>query len=183
MNVNWDSILGKARAHMKSPERKKEIRETVDRILFGVEFRPGLFDLYEVGDVFARVLWDEIQDSSIPRMVKERLADISVSEPKRLKNGNYSITVSFSGDLERASMSTRKDYGYKINLARLYNDGWSDTSAPPRSKTIFEWFDRIRYQTTPNIIGAEFADRAVRAFMEAYGDEYGVTDIRSNFNV
>lgn len=181
MKINWDSILTKAKKRMEDPDMKKRMEEKMDRIMFGIEVsKNGIANMYDVGDTFAAVLYDVIRSSGLHPSVKDKLIDTHVGEPRKLSNGNYMITVSFSEDLERESMSTLKDYGYNVNLARLYNNG-----VDHMMQQLFERRGAnkdILLVSNTDIRGVHFAEEAERLFKEQYGKRYHIVDITDNFD-
>lgn len=171
--------MAKADAYLDSPKMKKKMREKAERILFGIEVVPGGFDLYDVGSEFARVLKDAIQSSSLIPNVEERLLDIKVGSPKKLRGGNYMIPVTFGDDLTRYTMSTKKDY-YPVNLATLYNNGVDHVM-----KQIFERYgehNEILLRSNTFIGGAHFAESAIKEFTDNYGSKYNLIRIESTFD-
>ena len=176
MLVNWDSIMSKCQASVSSPEMQSNIDNAVGKIMFGISTKPGSYNIYEVGDTFAAVLWDNIQGAPLPARVIELLADIVVKDPTDNGDGTFSITVTWGGDLDRSSMSTKKDYGYDINLAALYNNGVDHVM-----KQIFETRGNMLMVSSTFIPSTNFIENAINEFMSQYGNKYHVISIQSSF--
>lgn len=165
MNVNWDSIISKAKAHMDTPKRKKEMEDKTHEIMMGsIENGSpnGWWSVEETGYKFADVLYRTIERAGLPPRVAERLQNaIQVSQPYYLNRGHkYMIRVYFADDLERFTMSTHKAY-YPVNLARLYNDG-VDHVMPQ----IWETDEQGNVSTSNTTIPATY-------FMEIAVDDFG----------
>ena len=177
--INWDSVLRKAQKHMGTTQRKHEAKEKLDRILLGFEVPSGnVSTLYDIADTFAAVLYRSILSAGLHPNVEDRLIDTRVGEPKKLSNGNYMIPVYFEYNLDRSSMSTYKDYGYDINLAKLYNNG-----VDHQMKQIREFENGIVARVSNTDIPAtHFAEDAIHTFMTGYGAKFGVIRVEDTFN-
>ena len=179
MEIDWDSVIRKAQKHMQSPNRKREAKEKFDRVMLGFEVTAGgVANLYDIADTFAAVLYRSILSAGLHPSVEDRLIDTRVGEPKKLPNGNYIIPVYFENNLDRSSMSTYKDYGYDINIAKLYNNGVDHTM-----KQIIEYDNGLISKVSNTYIPAtHFAEDAINTFMTAYGKEFGVIRVEDTFN-
>ena len=178
MGINWDSILSKAQAHMDTPKRKREMQEKVKQYMLGFEvITNGKHSVEDAGFKFADVLIRTIHSSGLPADVAVRLEDVDVGKPYELGNGRFGIRVYFYSDLDRSSMSSKKEY-YTVNLAKLYNNGVDHVMEP-----IFEWDETGRLHRSRNVIwGANFAEQAIADFLGNYGTEYNVVDIKDTFD-
>lgn len=177
MAVNWNSIISKAKSHMSTPARKKEMREKVSRYMLGLEVSPnGLHSVEDAGIKFADVLIRTIRSSGLSANVAARLENVDVGKPYDLGNGRFGIIVYFADNLDRGTMSTKKEY-YDINLAKLYNNGVDHTM-----KRIYEWDEQGHLSVSVNYIPAtNFAEQAIHDFMGNYGTEYNVVKITDTF--
>ena len=177
MGINWGSILAKAQAHMDTPRRRQEMKKKTDDIMLGLEAAPqGTHTVEEAGLKFANVLLHSIYASGLDPEVEARLESVDVGKPIKISDGKYMISVYFDTDLDRGTMSTKKDY-YNINLARLYNNGVDHVM-----DRIFEWDGHGGLHVSRNVItGAHFAEQAVNDFLGNFGTEYNVIDIKDTF--
>ena len=179
MSFNWGSVMAKAQACLEKPAVKKQLREKAERYLLGLEVSPGSFSLKEVGEQFAAVLSRSIQAAGLSPNVEDVLLNIKVEAPKKLRNGNYMIPVTFGLDLERETMSTRKPY-YPVNLAALYNNGVDHIM-----KQIFERYGNQKEHllvSNTYIPRSGFAEDAIRIFTDSYGSKYNLVRIESTFD-
>lgn len=174
MNINWDSIMAKAQKRMESSDKKREIQKRTDDYMLSGRFdgpRPT-WNVEDAAYKFVNVLLHAIYREGLPANVEALLERIEVGTPFKWSDGKYKIYVYFENDLDRSSMSTKKDY-YDINLAKLYNDGVDHVM-----KQIFETDPNGILRVSSSVIPfTGFIEQAVDDFMGNYSTEYNVQNI------
>lgn len=188
--INMDSIIAKAKEHMKTPKRQAEIRRKVDSAMIGSGGGGGGGgggnhppSAREAGAQFAKVLEQAINSSGIPASVADAITHIVVDIPVNLGGGKYLVKIKFApfADGMRQSMSTKKSYP-AVNLVDLYNDGVDHFM-----QQIFERDKNGALVAVSNIFipGAHYMETAVANFMGSYASKYNVIslDINKGFDI
>lgn len=173
-NINIDSILEKAKAHMNTPKRQKEIlKKTNDAALNGSS-DGSIRSIYEAASKFIYVLRKEIESSGLSAEAMDAISQINYTSAVQIGDGKYMIGVYFAGDLSRPSLNTEKYDGID-NIVLLFNNGVDHKMRPVYGK----WHGRETWSRTV-IPGTYFMQSAVRDFMSNYASEYNVVDIIAN---
>ena len=173
-SVDWNALESKINKWLNSSEGKKVVQETVDKIMLGkISFKVGddvdTKTPKEAAEKFIQVLTNTIYTHGLSSGVSEAIAKgIVCSSP--FKNGNvYSINVYWQSDLSRPSLNGVDELH---DLAELYDTGVDHTM----NRIWGTWHGKTVGSKT-DIPGNHFMDEAVRAFIDGYGNEYGVKDI------
>lgn len=183
--INWDSILAKANASLKTPQNVKKIEGIIDLIIAtgkipvgsggagvgGGSFHPP----DDVVNKFIDVLKQTISSSGLSQNAITAISNFEHSAPSGIGGGKYTIRVYFSGDLSRESLSPQKYPEGIKDLAELLNDGVDHTM-----KQVWGTWHGEHYGSRTVIPGAHFMEEAVNTFMSSYAKEYGVIDITIN---
>lgn len=183
--INWDSILAKANASLKTPENVKKIEGILDLIITAGKFPIGggvtgagngsFHTPDEVANKFIEVLKQTIGSSGLSSNAIDAISNFYHTAPSGVGGGKYTIRIYFGGDLSRDSLGPKK-YPEGINdLAELLNDGVDHTM-----KQVWGTWHGKHYGSRTVIPGAHFMEEAVNTFMSSYAKEYGVIDITIN---
>jgi len=179
MSINWDSIMAKAQKHMESPTMQREVQKKTDSYMLDAKntWSADSPNVTDAGYKFANTLLHAIYREGFMQNLEADLENIEVGLPFKSSDGRYHIYVYFENDLDRTSMSTKKNY-YDINLANLYNDGVDHVM-----KRIFEYDEFGGLHISNNRIPATyFMEQAVEDFMGNYASDYNVIGIKINTN-
>lgn len=182
--INWDSILSKANASLKTPQNVRKIEGILDLIITAGQIPIGsggsgvggsFHTPDEVAKKFIDVLDQTINSSGLSSKAITAISNFDHSAPYGVGGGKYTITVYFRGDLSRESLSPQKYPEGIDNLAELLNDGVEHTM-----KRVWGTWHGEHYGSRTVIPGAYFMEEAVKTFMSSYAKEYGVIDITIN---
>ena len=186
MAINWDSILKKAQQHMDTPAMKKKVNQKVDDVILSESDLTGTKNVHtalDAGYKFADVLINDIRVAGLPKNVAELLENsVDVLKPYKLTNGTYKVCVYFDKDLQRDSMSTKKEYK-PINLAGLYNYGVDHIMRQIFETTVDETGRKVLQVSTTVIPGTFFMEHAKDDFMGNFATDYNVIEITINENM
>ena len=189
--VNRSSVLSKAEACMKTPEKKKEIQKVIDsRIVDGVGSRgSGGFDANNVSRAanrFVEILKECINECAGSNFSDGDLGDTAIKALSNITIGLvgessekncYTVPIYFSGDRHRDSLMPDEFDGVD-DIVILLNNGYPDDGHEMgvvhgvwHGKHISNLRDRQ---------GAHFIESAVHKFVTSEAQKYGVKDIKVN---
>lgn len=179
VTVNKDSILAKAKACMNTAQKKKEIRDLVDKAMIGqikLEAGKSVHTPEEAANKFIEVLINSINSSGLSANVASAISNLTHGAAFKLSDGTYMITVYFNGDLSRPSLDSSRYEDIK-DLANLF-----DTGVDHKMRSVGGKWHGKDYRSKTVIPGTHFMEQAVQDFMGNYSTEYNVTEISINYN-
>ena len=176
MPSSYDSAVAKAKEFLESEEGKEKIDKALTKKTKG-----GKNPIKMAGIDFANVLKNQINALSVPsgsdvshgglgETAVMALTQIDIEDPVLLKDGMYSIGISFSGDLSRPSLNPDKYDGIQ-NLAALLNNGYA-TRRPVHGT----WHGEDKWGLMKRQ-GANFIGSAVANFKSNYSSKYKIISI------
>lgn len=177
--VDMGSIQRATNKLVNSSAFKKEQQACIQEALLGrISFavKDGtIHTAAEAAEKFVDVLKNHISTSGLSAGAAGAISNFTIGAP--VCSGNKcTITVSFAGNMHRASLAPSVYPGGIDNLEELLDQGVGHTMRP----VYGEWHGKkIRSRTTIN--GAYFIDAATRDFMASYGSEYNVADINVEY--
>ena len=173
---NDESYVIKAKKFLKT-KRGTAIKNNAIKKAIKSGKHTGIYSPNEVAEEFVSILKDEINamaDVSVPdgglgSSAIRALSNISISEPVLLSNGDYSIDISFDGDMYRPSLDPSK-YGGINDISALLNNGYE-----AKISVYGKWHGEDRWSLRKRS-GAHFIGNTVSRF-KANRDKYNIKDI------
>lgn len=177
--VNMSSILKKVEAWEKSDAGQKRMNTTIDKyIKTGVKTTQAgdsvltLSRMKEMADILIRILVKSA--SGLPASVAEHFSSLKSSPPKRLSDGSYSIEISFTADLTRASLQPY-DYEGARNIIAIFNNGYPQSAGRAEAISQVSGFWHGEYvHARGSREGLHFMQAAENEFNSTYGAVYDV---------
>lgn len=197
------SIMEKAEAYMDSAKGKKIIRDTMNNIMTGKVKKASEwgghtdnFGPEEAAEKFIYVLRRVIDSRGyginatrygypigVSPSADGMLGPTAVRAAKNLdyilpggdEDGEYNISISFGGNLKRASLNPGK-YSGVYNIIGLLNKGYA-TKGGRVVVGVWEGHGDGMAVSLPTRSGSHFIQEAIDIFMREYASEYGVIRI------
>lgn len=188
MAINYASIEAKARAYMDSEKGQARAKAKLDEyITIGRDrTKAGSYvmnhtRMRRIADEFIRAVQkltstqalSSGSDFSDPSSVVELFQSMSISNPEKLDENTYKVTVNFTGDLSRRSLEPDR-YGGVDNIVALFNNGYV---APRAEYVIGIWHGET-------ISGLPFRDsgRFMQAAQQQIESKYASRDVIVELN-
>lgn len=185
--VNWSSILSKAEACMKAPEKKKEMQDIVDRRVIGGFGGSGTNNVIRAANRFVEILKECIDECAGSNFSNGDLGETAIDALKNITIGTaeeygdenrYSIPITFSMD-DRHRDSLAPDVFRGVDdIVVLLNNGYP-RDGHEMGVVYGKWHGR-NIQNLRDRQGAHFIESAVHKFMTSESRKYGVIDIKVN---
>lgn len=192
-SINWESILKKAQAHMKTTGAKKQVDEIMSDFVLGKIKLSSLsgvssqFSPNEAADMFIKILREKIYSHAIGetfttaeggglgKTALDALDDIVHDKPTPIKGrgSTYEVKIRFAGERHRESLMPER-YDGVDNIIALLNTGYQ---AGRSVKGIWRGHTDEPIYSLPHRQGAFFIQEAKKEFMELYAPKYGVISI------
>lgn len=172
--INMESILAKAKAHMKSNVGQSKVDSVVSKIMLGnIRLQSGGTNHTpeEAATKFIEVLRDSISSAGLSEGAIRAVSNIEHSSAHSIGHNTYIIGVYFVGDMSRPSLDEAM-YGGINDIVALFNNGVDHTMRPVHGL----WHGKETWSKTV-IPGTHFIEQAVTDFMGNYAYEYNVINI------
>lgn len=173
-SINIESILTKAKAHMKSNAGQCKINNIVNKVMCGkirLQSSAITHTPEEAAAKFISVLQDSINSAGLSENAISAVSNIEHGSAHSIGRNTYLIDVFFVGDMTRPSLDEAK-YGGIDDIVALFNNGVDHTMRPVHGL----WHGEEVWSRTV-IPGTHFIEQAVTDFMGNYASEYNVTNI------
>lgn len=189
--VNWSSILSKAEACMKTPAKKKERQDIVDKKIVGGlntgSGGSGINNVTAAANRFVEILKECIDECAGSDFSNGDLGETAIDALKNITIGTageygsrncYSIPITFSMDDRHRDSLAPDVFSGVGDIVVLLNNGY------PRDGhemgVVFGKWHGKQIQNLRDRQGAHFIESAVHKFMTSEARKYGVTDIKVN---
>lgn len=177
--VNMNSILKKVKSWESSASGQKRMKSTIDKyIQTGVKTTQAgdsvltLDRMKEMADILIRILTKSA--AGLPDSVAEHFGSLKSSPPKKLADGSYSIEISFTDDLSRASLQPY-DYEGARNIVAIFNNGYPQNAGRAEAISQVSGFWHGEYvHARGSREGLHFMQAAENEFNSTYGAVYDV---------
>lgn len=185
--VNWSSILSKAEACMKAPEKKKEMQDIVDRRVIGGFGGSGTNNVIRAANRFVEILKECIDECAgsnfsngdLGETAIDALKNITIGTAEEYGDGNrYSIPITFSMDDRHRDSLAPDVFSGVDDIVVLLNNGYP-RDGHEMGVVYGKWHGR-NIQNLRDRQGAHFIESAVDKFMTSESRKYGVIDIKVN---
>jgi hypothetical protein len=185
--VNWSSILSKAEAGMKAPEKKKEMQDIVDRRVIGGFGGSGTNNVIRAANRFVEILKECIDECAGSNFSNGDLGETAIDALKKISIGAaeeygsrncYSIPITFSMDDRHRDSLAPDVFSGVDDIVVLLNNGYP-RDGHEMGVVFGEWHGK-QIQNLRDRQGAHFIESAVHKFMTSEARKYGVTDIKVN---
>ena len=187
IELDFDSIMNKVEAFVKTPKMQKRMRDEADKIMLGkigfslnsVSGRPPKTPK-EAASKFCETLVQAVNDcigsnyatGELSQSAATAVKTLEYNEPYKIGE-RYYIDLYFSCDKHRESL-VPDDYSGVNNIVALLNSGYSAGHAV---YGVWKGHTDDKIASLTNRGGAHFIEQAVKDFMGNYGADYGVLGI------
>ena len=181
------SIEAKTRDYMNSPEGQRRAQEKLEEYIAKGKDRTkaGSYVMHKdrmrrIADEFVKVVQSMTTASALsstgfsnPASVVDLFHSMQISNPEKLDDNTYKVTVTFTGNLYRPSLDSAK-YGGIDNIVALFNNGYA---APGAEYVIGTWHGET-------ISGNPFRDsgRFMQAAQKQIENKYASRDVIVELN-
>ena len=184
--VNWSSILSKAEACMKTPEKKNEVKKIVDDYMLSGNKLSNSSNTIAAADRFVEVLKQCIRDSAGTNYSAGELSQYAIDAVSNIKrgkvsargNGSYSVVINFDGERHRDSLAPSLYPEGVDDIVAILNNGYPE-DGHQMGVVSGVWHGKHTF-SLPNRNGAHFIEDAVSVFMTTEAAKFGVIDIQVN---
>lgn len=184
--VNRSSILSKAEACMKTPEKKNEIKKVVDAYMLSGNKSGSSANTIAAADRFVEVLKKCIRDSAGTNYSAGELSQYAIDAVSNIKrgkvsargNGSYSVEINFGGERHRDSLAPSLYPEGVDDIVVILNNGYPE-DGHQMGVVSGTWHGNHTF-SLPNRNGAHFIEDAVSVFMTTEAAKFGVIDIQVN---
>ena len=150
MGINYASIEAKAKAYMDGAKGQERARTKLQEYMVTGKDRTKAGSyvmnhtrMRRIADEFVRAVQRLASAQALssgssfsdPSSVVELFQSMSISNPEKLDENTYKVTVNFTGDLSRRSLEPDR-YGGIDNIVALFNNGYV---APGAEYVIGTW--------------------------------------------
>lgn len=184
--VNWSSILSKAEACMKTPEKKREIKKIADAYMLSGNKIGSSANTIAAADRFVEVLKKCIRDSAGTNYSAGELSQYAIDAVSNIKrgrvsargDGSYSVEINFDSERHRDSLVPSLYPEGIDDIVVILNNGYPE-DGHQMGVVSGTWHGKHTFGL-PNRNGAHFIEDAVNIFMTTEAVKYGVLDIQVN---